>query len=110
MMLLDTHGFLWLATEPERLGGAAARMLDASDRLLVSAVSAWEIAIKVGAAACSCTSTRLAGCPPRSSGSEPHRSPWITSTHWPWPTCPCCTETRSTGFSSAIRRCCASRS
>jgi PIN domain nuclease of toxin-antitoxin system len=45
-LLLDTHVFLWLQTEPERLGAALATVKDSRTQLLVSAASAWEIAIK----------------------------------------------------------------
>ena len=45
-MLLDTHVFLWLQTEPERLGERLALVEDPETELLVSAASAWEIAIK----------------------------------------------------------------
>jgi PIN domain nuclease of toxin-antitoxin system len=47
-LLLDTHVFLWLQTEPERLGEQLSPVEDARTELLVSAVSAWEIAIKHG--------------------------------------------------------------
>jgi PIN domain nuclease of toxin-antitoxin system len=45
-LLLDTHVFLWLQTEPERLGEHLAVVEDSRTQLLVSAASAWEIAIK----------------------------------------------------------------
>lgn len=46
--LLDTHTFLWMASEPDRLGSAArAQIDDASTELLLSIASVWEIAIKV---------------------------------------------------------------
>jgi PIN domain nuclease of toxin-antitoxin system len=45
-LLLDTHVFLWLQTEPERLGEHLAVVEDRRNVLLVSAVSSWEIAIK----------------------------------------------------------------
>lgn len=45
-LLLDTHVFLWLQTEPERLGVHLALVEDPDAELVVSAVSAWEIAIK----------------------------------------------------------------
>lgn len=45
--LLDTHTFLWMATEPDRLGAAArARIEDVESRLLLSVASVWEMAIK----------------------------------------------------------------
>lgn len=45
-ILLDTHVFLWLLTEPERLGAHLALTEDRRNTLLVSAASSWEIAIK----------------------------------------------------------------
>ena len=46
-LLLDTHALLWSATEPDRLSGAARDAIeDASNDVLVSIVSAFEIAIK----------------------------------------------------------------
>ena len=45
-VLLDTHVFLWLHTEPERLGDHLPVVEDRRNALLVSAVSSWEIAIK----------------------------------------------------------------
>lgn len=46
-LLLDTHVFLWLLAEPERLGQHLASVEGAGNDLLVSAASSWEIAIKV---------------------------------------------------------------
>jgi PIN domain nuclease of toxin-antitoxin system len=46
--LLDTHVFLWLQTEPERLGEHLALVEDRRTELLFSAASSWEIAIKHG--------------------------------------------------------------
>jgi PIN domain nuclease of toxin-antitoxin system len=45
-LLLDTHVFLWLQTQPERLGNRLTLLEDAPNDLLVSAASTWEIAIK----------------------------------------------------------------
>jgi PIN domain nuclease of toxin-antitoxin system len=45
-LLLDTHVFLWLNTEPERLGDHLALVENPRHGRLVSAASAWEIAIK----------------------------------------------------------------
>ena len=47
-VLLDTHVFLWLHTEPERLGGHLELMEDQRNTALVSAVVSWEIALKYG--------------------------------------------------------------
>jgi len=45
-LLLDTHVLLWTQTDPTRLGPVLAVVADPSSELLVSAASAWEIAIK----------------------------------------------------------------
>ena len=46
-LLLDTHVVLWSATAPGRLGAEArAALEDGSHEVLVSVVTAWEIAIK----------------------------------------------------------------
>lgn len=44
--LLDTHVWLWMLTEPQRLGSAREMIEDARTELLLSAASSWEIAIK----------------------------------------------------------------
>lgn len=45
-LLLDTHVFLWLNTEPERLGDHLTLVENPRHDRLVSAASSWEIAIK----------------------------------------------------------------
>jgi len=45
-VLLDTHVFLWLQTEPERLGEHLSLVEHRRTGLVVSAASSWEIAIK----------------------------------------------------------------
>jgi PIN domain nuclease of toxin-antitoxin system len=46
-ILLDTHVWLWTLVTPERIGERARRQLvDPGNELLLSAASAWEIAIK----------------------------------------------------------------
>jgi PIN domain nuclease of toxin-antitoxin system len=46
-LLLDTHVLLWAATDPARLAPEArAALEDGSHDVLISIVSAWEIAIK----------------------------------------------------------------
>jgi PIN domain nuclease of toxin-antitoxin system len=46
-LLLDTHVFLWMQSAPERLPpGLRARLEDPAIELLLSAASAWEIAVK----------------------------------------------------------------
>lgn len=46
-LLLDTHVFLWLLAEPERLGHQLRTIEDPANELLLSAASSWEIAVKV---------------------------------------------------------------
>ncbi len=46
-LLLDTHVWLWLLTEPERLRADVLETLrDSRNQLLLSAASSWEIVIK----------------------------------------------------------------
>ncbi|MHB1538640.1 MAG: type II toxin-antitoxin system VapC family toxin [Solirubrobacteraceae bacterium] len=45
-LLLDTRVFLWLQTEPQRLGHQLQLVEDPLNELLLSAASAWEIVIK----------------------------------------------------------------
>ena len=48
MILLDTCALLWLLAEPQRLSTRAQKVIDASrGKLAVSAISAFEIALKV---------------------------------------------------------------
>lgn len=47
-LLLDTHVFLWLQTDPQRLGRQLRMVEDSGTGLLVSAASSWEIAVKYG--------------------------------------------------------------
>jgi PIN domain nuclease of toxin-antitoxin system len=46
-VLLDTHVWLWMLTDPDRLGEASELVEDRSNDLLLSAASSWEITIKV---------------------------------------------------------------
>lgn len=47
-LLLDTAPFLWLAIGSERLSGVAAKLiLDPDNRVFLSSVSTWEMAVKV---------------------------------------------------------------
>lgn len=44
---MDTHVFLWLMTEPNRVSpGVRAACLDEANRLVLSVVSLWEMQIK----------------------------------------------------------------
>jgi PIN domain nuclease of toxin-antitoxin system len=46
-LLLDTHTLVWALTDPDRLSSRAAGLIrDVGNLVLVSAVSAWEIATK----------------------------------------------------------------
>jgi PIN domain nuclease of toxin-antitoxin system len=47
-LLLDTHAFLWVINEPEKLSGRALDAYrDRRNQVLVSVVSAWEMQIKL---------------------------------------------------------------
>jgi PIN domain nuclease of toxin-antitoxin system len=46
-LLLDTHAFLWwTAVDPRLIEAARAAIADPANRVIVSAVSVWEISIK----------------------------------------------------------------
>lgn len=45
-LLLDTHVFLWLQAEPDRLGEHLGALEDERNALILSAVSSWEMTIK----------------------------------------------------------------
>jgi PIN domain nuclease of toxin-antitoxin system len=45
-LLLDTHVFLWLQSEPERLREHLNLLADPRTMLVLSAASSWEIALK----------------------------------------------------------------
>ena len=48
MIVLDTHVWVWFVSKPERLSKAAKRAIDAiigQERLFISSISAWEIAL-----------------------------------------------------------------
>lgn len=47
MIVLDTHAWVWWASDPGRLSGPAAAAIDAADVIGVSAISAWEVALLV---------------------------------------------------------------
>ncbi|MCW2620652.1 MAG: hypothetical protein JWL64_254 [Frankiales bacterium] len=47
ILLLDTHAYVWALTDPDRLSGRARTAIETrSNAVLVSAASAWEMAIK----------------------------------------------------------------
>lgn len=47
MIVLDTHAWLWLVSDPGRLGPAAIEAIDQADDIAVCAISCWEIAMLV---------------------------------------------------------------
>jgi PIN domain nuclease of toxin-antitoxin system len=46
-LLLDTHTFLWWWAGDRRIGAKARSTIDSADTVLVSAVSVWEMIIKM---------------------------------------------------------------
>lgn len=47
MILLDTHVWLWWAAEAPELSAPAAAVIAEADRIGVSAISVWEVAVLV---------------------------------------------------------------
>jgi PIN domain nuclease of toxin-antitoxin system len=47
VVVLDTGALLYWSLDPERLTPAAASVIAHADRILVSSISIWEIAVKV---------------------------------------------------------------
>ena len=47
-LLLDTHSFIWLSTEPKKLSQKAYDYLaDSSNTIILSVISTWEMQIKI---------------------------------------------------------------
>jgi len=46
-LLIDTHIFIWAVMDNEKLGSRARRIILDATKVFVSAISVWEIAIKV---------------------------------------------------------------
>ena len=47
LIVLDTAAWIWHASDPERLTGRARQAFDEAERVLVSAISIWEVAMLV---------------------------------------------------------------
>jgi len=47
VILLDTHAWIFMVDDPKRLGRGAGRAIGKADRLGVSAISMWELAMLV---------------------------------------------------------------
>ena len=45
--LLDTHTFIWLAEQPEKLSTTSISVLNSNNELLLSHASVWEMAVKI---------------------------------------------------------------
>jgi len=45
--VLDTHAWVWWASDPRKLSARARRAVEAADRLGVCAISCWEVAMLV---------------------------------------------------------------
>jgi PIN domain nuclease of toxin-antitoxin system len=46
MIVLDTPAWVWWMSKPERLAKKATRAIDKADKIGISAISVWEIAMK----------------------------------------------------------------
>ena len=47
MIVLDTAAWIWRASDPKRLSARARKAIDESERVFVSAISVWEVAMLV---------------------------------------------------------------
>jgi len=47
LIVLDTAAWIWRASDPKRLSARATRAIDDAERVLVSAISVWEVAMLV---------------------------------------------------------------
>jgi PIN domain nuclease of toxin-antitoxin system len=47
LIVLDTAAWIWRASDPKRLTTRARRAIDEAERVLVSAISVWEVAMLV---------------------------------------------------------------
>jgi PIN domain nuclease of toxin-antitoxin system len=47
VIVLDTSALLFWTLDPDNLSGEARRAIEQADRILISSISIWEIAIKV---------------------------------------------------------------
>ena len=47
MIVLDTHAWIWWASDPDRLSQKALKTIDTAGRLAVAAISCWEFAMLV---------------------------------------------------------------
>ena len=47
MIVLDTATWIWRASDPKRITTRARRAIDEAERVLVSAISVWEVAMLV---------------------------------------------------------------
>lgn len=45
VVVLDTHAWLWLTDEPSRLSERAQGAIESASEVLVSSISAWELAV-----------------------------------------------------------------
>jgi PIN domain nuclease of toxin-antitoxin system len=47
VIVLDTHAWVWAVADPDRLSRRAREAIDGAEAILVSAISAWEVATLV---------------------------------------------------------------
>jgi len=45
VIVLDTHAWIWLVSDPDQLGGAARKAIDRDRSRGISAISCWELAM-----------------------------------------------------------------
>ena len=47
MIILDTHAFVWLSSDPRRLSAGARRAIEGADAMGIAAITCFEIALLV---------------------------------------------------------------
>ena len=47
MIVLDTHVWLWWVSAPDKLSAKALRAIEGADSLGVSAMTCWEVSMKI---------------------------------------------------------------
>ena len=72
MIVIDTHVWIWLASDPDRLSGPADQQLDAATTIGVPAIATWEVATIV-AKECIRLDRRPRRSPHRSHGAHRER-------------------------------------
>ena len=103
-LLLDTHTFMWLDDETEKLSLRVRTLCqDPDTKLFLSVASAWQIQIKAGLGKLPCGSHSLRSSRTRRRQTACKFCPLRWNTSWLWKVCRHITRTRLTVSSSRRR-------